>query len=232
MPHAAVATPPSRLAGWCYLTVIACGAFTEIVVRQSVLVADDVMRTAEALAEHDTLWRWGIAVHVLYLVVAALVNLLLYRIFNDGAGTVAPFMLILGLLSVAIEASMLTLLATPLVIVDEGPAFGIVGAQDKAAWSYLAIQLYGAGWALGLVFFGTFCVLLGVLILRTRRVSPVLGVLMLIAGASYIASSVLSFLSPDVLARLIPWILLPSLVGELSLALNLAIRPPRSTHPV
>ncbi|MBD3922988.1 DUF4386 domain-containing protein [Nocardioides cavernae] len=230
MPHAAVATPPFRLAGWCYLTVIACGAFTEIVVRQSVIVADDVMGTASALAEHDTLWRWGIAVHVLYLVVAALVNLLLFDIFKAGTGALPRFMLILGLLSVAIEASMLTLLATPLVLADEGAAFEIVSAHDKAAWSYLAVQLYGAGWALGLIFFGTFCALLGVLILRTRRVPRALGVLMLMAGACYVASSLLAFLSPDVLARLIPWILLPSLIGELSLAVNLAIRAPRPAH--
>lgn len=230
MSHPAVTTPPSRLAGWCYLTVIACGAFTEVVVRQSVIVADDVVGTTEALAEHETLWRWGIAVHVLYLVVAGLVNLLLFDIFQAGAGTLARFMLVLGLLSVAVEASMLTLLATPLVVADEGAAFGVVAAQEKAAWSYLAIQLYGAGWALGLVFFGMFCALLGVLILRTRGVSRIIGVLMLMAGVCYVASSLLAFVNPDVLARLIPWILLPALIGELSLAGRLALKAPRPIY--
>ena len=119
MPRAMSVSRQARLAGCCYLVVIACGGFAEVVVRQSVIVADDAAATADALAASETLWRWGLAVHLLYLVPAPLTNLLFYEIFKRDEPTLATFMLVLGMISVAVEAGALAFLSLPLVLIDQ-----------------------------------------------------------------------------------------------------------------
>ena len=49
----------ARIAGLCYLMVIAGGLFAEIVVRGSLLVAGDAAATARAITANQALWRWG-----------------------------------------------------------------------------------------------------------------------------------------------------------------------------
>jgi hypothetical protein len=54
----------ARIAGACYLAVIAGGVFAALFVREALFTAGDAAATASAIAAHETLWRWGIAVHL------------------------------------------------------------------------------------------------------------------------------------------------------------------------
>ena len=49
----------ARIAGLCYLMVIAGGLYAEVFVRASLLVPGDAAATARAIAANETLWRWG-----------------------------------------------------------------------------------------------------------------------------------------------------------------------------
>jgi hypothetical protein len=55
---------------------------------------------------------------------------------------------------------------------------------------------------------------------------------MIAAGASYFLNSLSAILSPALNAALLPGILLPSFIGEFSLALWLTIKGVRAVHPV
>lgn len=63
-------TRETTLAGLCYLVVIVGGLFAQGMVRQALIVPGDASATALAISENPTLWRLGIAVHLLYLVPA------------------------------------------------------------------------------------------------------------------------------------------------------------------
>jgi hypothetical protein len=67
-------------------------------------------------------------------------------------------------------------------------------------------------------------VVAGVLLLRSRVVPRVIGALMLAAGVCYLVNSLVFINAPALSEVLVPWILLPSLLGELSLALWLVAR--------
>ena len=69
-------TRPATVAGLCYLAVIAGGLFAEGMVRGSLVVPGDAAATARAILENETLWRLGLAVHLLYLVPALAVNVI------------------------------------------------------------------------------------------------------------------------------------------------------------
>ncbi|HUG37123.1 MAG TPA: DUF4386 family protein, partial [Candidatus Limnocylindrales bacterium] len=77
----------ARIAGGCYLAVIAGGVFAALFVREPLFTAGDAAATASAIAAHETLWRWGIAVHLLYLLPGATATVILYRLFKPVGAT-------------------------------------------------------------------------------------------------------------------------------------------------
>lgn len=213
----------ARVGAACYLVVIAGGVFSALFVRDALFVPGDAGRTARAIAEHEGLWRAGIAAHLLYLLPGAAFNVILYRLLRSSAPTLALVSLALGLADIAIEGMLLTFLYLPLFLLRE-TAFATLDAGLRDAIGYLSIRAFLKGWSFGLVLFAGFCAGMGTVILRSRRVPATIGVLMILAGAAYLVSGITGVLSPSTLSVLLPWILIPSFVGEFSLALWLAIK--------
>ena len=237
MPSSTEAQAPpvqqARVAGLCYLLVIAGGLFAEVIVRESLVVPGDAAATARAIAADEALWRWSVAVHLLYLVPALVMNVLVSGLFRSLAPTLARLALVLGAVSVAIEALSLLQLYVPLAIMEEGGALAALGEQQRQALSYLAVGLFSTGFGFSLLFFAGFCVLVGVLILGSRLVPRLIGLLMVLAGVCYAVNTLVLVLSPALSDRLNPVILLPPFVGELSLALWLlvkGVRPRGQAH--
>jgi Domain of unknown function (DUF4386) len=230
--------PPARqarVAGLCYLLVIAGGLFAEVVVRESLVVPGDAAATARAIAADEALWRWGLAVHLLYLVPAIVMNVLICGLFRAVEPTLARLALVLSIASVTVEASSLLQLYVPLAMIEEPGALTTLGEQQQAL-SYLAVSLFSTGFGFSLLFFAGFCVLVGALILRSRLVPRLIGLLMVLAGVCYAVNTLALVLSPALAERLVPAILLPPFVGELSLALWLLVkgvpaRPPQARQP-
>jgi Domain of unknown function (DUF4386) len=219
----------ARVAGLCYLLVIAGGLFAEVFVRESLVVQGDAAATMRAIAADEALWRWGLAVHLLYLVPAIVMNVLICGLFRAVEPTLARLALVLSIVSVTVEASSLLQLAVPLAILEEPGTLAAGGEPQRQALSYLAVSLFSSGFGFSLLFFAGFCVLVGALILRSRLVPRLIGLLMVLAGACYAVNTLALVLSPALSDRLLPAILLPPFVGELSLALWLlvkGVRPP------
>ena len=214
---------PARVAGISYLLVIAGGVFSAVFVRDALFVAGDPAATARNIAENEWLWRWGIAIHACYLIAASIFTVILYRIFRAVGPTQALVALVLGVAPVAVEASLLINLYVPLMIMTDGALSALADAHRNAI-GYLGVRVFVTGWNFSLVLFSGFCVLTGGLILQSRLVPRVIGVLMIAAGFSYFVGSLAAIISPSWSAALQPEILLPSFVGEFSLALWLSTK--------
>jgi hypothetical protein len=209
----------ARIAGLCYLAVIAGGLFAEAGVAERITVASDAAATAAAIAANETLWRWGIAVHLLYLLPGLVMNLLIYELLKRAGATLARLALIAALVSLAIEAVSVLFLYMPLATGGSGGALAAMNEGQRQALGYLGIRLYSVGFGFALVFFAGFCVLNGLLILRSRLVPRPIGALMILAGLCYFVNSVTAIVAPPLSTVLFPWILLPGLIAESSLAL-------------
>jgi hypothetical protein len=214
----------ARIAGLCYLMVIAGGLYAEAFVRASVLVPGDPAATARAIAASETLWRSGVAVHLLYLVPAIVVNVLICDLFKAVEPTLARLALVFSLAGVIVEAASLVNLYVPLAVIEATGALTALGEGQRQAQSYLAIGLFDTGFGFALLFFAGFCVLIGTLILRSRLIPRVIGALMVVAGGCYVVNTLALILSPALSDRLVPGILLPVGLAELSLALWLAVK--------
>jgi hypothetical protein len=89
----------------------------------------------------------------------------------------------------------------------------------------VALRLHGRGYVISGVFFGTYCVLIGWLIVRSRAVPAALGVLFAIGGLAYLVSSFVAILVP---AARIPDLGIVGGVAELVLSLWLIAMGARS----
>ena len=214
----------ARIAGVCYVLVIAVGVFAALFVRDSLFVAGDPAATARSIAANESLWRWGIAMHALYLFPAAVFGVILYRLFRPAHPTLALLALVFAIAPVIIEAVLLTSLSVPLLIDNEVAVLGAFDQEQRQAAGYLAVRVFFTGWGFSLLLFSGFCALTGVLIVRSALVPRAIGVLMMAAGAAYFMNSLSAIVAPALNAALSPGILLPSFVGESSLAIWLTVK--------
>lgn len=223
----------ARLAGLLYLTVIAGGLFAETVVRAPLITPGDAAATSHAIAANLSLWRFGLAVHLLYHLPAVVLYVLLYRLFRPVHATLARGALLFGAVSLTVEAVALLHLYVPIAVRDEATALAGLAEPQLQAMTYLSSQLFAAGWAFALLHFAGFCAATGLLILRSALVPRTIGWLLVAAGACYIVNSLTYSFMRDLSDVLVPWILLPALVGELSFALWLTIKGtrPNGVHP-
>lgn len=209
----------AQLAGWLYLAIIVLGLFGEVVVRRALVVPGDAAATLHQIAGSPLLWRAGIVgdllMHVLDIPVIVIFYVLL-RPVSEGVALSATW---INLVQTAVlAANKLNLLVPVLLLGDAGHLKAFL-PQQLQALSYLAIQLHDIGFGIGLVFFGFACLATGWLILRCGYLPAILGVLMLLAGLSYLVNSVVLLLAPPVAPALFPGVLVPAFVGELSLCL-------------
>ena len=214
-----------RIAGGLYLSVIIGGLFAEGVVQGSLIVPGDAAATVQAIAESTQLWRWGIGIHLLYLVCAALpMYVLLYRLWSRAWPALALLALAFALTSAAVEAAALLTLYVPLAMVETASGLAGLAEEQRHALAYFAITLYSKGFGFALLFFAGFCAATGILVLRSRMLPRLIGAMMILAGVCYFVSSLATVVTPALAAVLYPWILFPCLAGEGAFALWLLLK--------
>lgn len=206
----------ARIGGVLYLVIILIGAAGEGVVRESVVVGGDPAATAANLRSMEWLWRLGVAGEVLLLNCAVALGVILYILLRPVSRDLALAVLVFNLVCIAVEGAAAVSLADALQ------------PGQSPATITLAIRSHTMGFAIALVFFGVECVLLGWLIHRSGYMPRLIGVLMAVAGVCYVVNSFALILSPPLARRLFPAILMPSLIGELSLALWLLVKGVRA----
>ena len=225
MERIAEASPrlKARIAGLLYLIVIAGGIFTELFVRSALIVRGDAAATAANILAHEQLYRLGFAAGIIILVCNIPLAVIFYDLFKVVNRSVSLLLAFFILVGTAIESVSLLYHFAPLVLLKGGPGLSASSAEQLQALAYKSLRLQSVGWDIALVFFGFYCLAIGYLIFRSTFLPRILGVLMAIAGSSYLTNSFAGFLAPELRAHLLPYILVPCGVAELSLTLWLLV---------
>jgi hypothetical protein len=147
-PDRLTAVRQARVAGACYLLLIAGGVFAALFVREPLFVPGDPTATASGIAANEALWRWGIAVHALYLLAGSAFAVILYGLFRAVEATLARLALVLMMSDVAIEAVLLTSLYVPLAMMEEAPSRWVrwtrASGMPSATWPSASSSPAGA----------------------------------------------------------------------------------------
>ena len=213
----------ARLGGALYLAIILFGGFSEGFVNGK-LMAGDAATTAHNILASAGLWRLGTAANLLLVLCAVPLLWIEFQLLRPVSKSLALLGLLLNVVSLAVEAisKLFQLLVLP--ILQSADYVRAWGPVRVALLANLALKSHDIAFNIALVFFGFTCLVHGYLIIKSGFLPAVLGVLMQVAGAAYLVACLAALFAPALADQLIPAILLPPLVGELSLCLWLLIK--------
>ena len=214
----------ARIGGALYLIIIVIGLFGEAFVRDRLIVSGDAAATAANIMSHESLWRFHIAAELFLLICAVALLLILYALLRPVSRDLALLAVFINLVSIGIEAATTLYLLQALFPLGNAGYLKAFTREQLYAMASLSLKSHGYGFSVSLLFFGCFCLIVGYLIFRSGYLPKTIGVLMQIAGLSYLTNSFALILAPAFANRLFPAILLPAFVGEASLCLWLLVK--------
>jgi hypothetical protein len=214
----------ARIAGLCYLIVIATGLFSEVFVRQALIVSNDALTTAHNIQTNEMLFRWGFVADLINFVVGIPTILIMYHFFKKSNKMLLQIALALVIIQTAIIAVNLLNQITPLLLLGDDTYLDTFQQSQLATLSLLSLNIQSQGYAIGLVFFGFYCILIGFVIYRTKAIPGIIGVSYAIAGLCYLINSFTMFLSKGFANPMFVYLAIPILIGELSVCLWLLIK--------
>lgn len=195
------ATRTARRAGLAYIGIIALGIGGEMGLRMPLTDPLSSAETARNIAANPSLWRLSIFADAGMAVLDVTLAILLFRLFRDLGPRLAAGALALRLVQMAIIVAHLPLLVRAIGHPDPLPL----------------ITAHGAGYDLGLWFFGLGTLITALLLWRGRAPAPLVA-LMAAAGLVYLAGSTTRFIAPDINTAMQMAYLVP-MVAETAMAL-------------
>jgi len=224
--HRVEASPQvvSRIGGVLYLIIIVLGLFNELYVRNKIIVSGDAAATAANIRSFESLWRFGIAAEFFMLICAISLTLIFFILLRPISRDLALLAVFFNLVSVAVEASVQLYLLGALFPLGQAEYLKAFKPEQLYAMASLSVKSHGYGFGVALIFFGCVCLLLGYLIFKSGYLPRTVGVLMQLAGLSYLIDSFALILSPSFASRIFPAILVPAFIGEASLCLWLLVK--------
>lgn len=214
----------ARIAGLLYLIVIASGLFAEVFVRQKLFISGNAMATAQNIQSQEMLYRLGFVADLINFVIGLPVVLIVYLLLKHVNKPLALLALFFVIVQTAVIAVNLSNQLSPLLLLTGEQYSNSFQPNQLAALSVHALHLQTQGYAIGLVFFGFYCIIIGMLIFHSSIIPRVLGVLYAAAGAAYLVNSFTMFLSYKFANPVFPYIAAVAFIGEFSFTMWLLIK--------
>jgi Domain of unknown function (DUF4386) len=187
----------ARTAGIWYFLVLLIAPIGLEYVPGKLYVRDNATATADHIRNSETLLRIGISSELLHEVLWIFVVLALYRLFEPVNKNRAQQMLILGAL-VAVPIVFINVLneIAAMVLVSGADFLAVFNRGQLDALALLFYRLHGQGLNVASIFWGLWLFPFGALVIRSGFIPRFLGVLLILAGIGYVASSFTTLLLP------------------------------------
>jgi uncharacterized protein DUF4386 len=213
----------ARIAGSLYLIVIVGGFFAIGYVPAAIVVPGDAAATAHNILGHELLYRLGLVAHIVILLCNVPLAVIFYDLFKVVNRRLALLVAFFTLVGTAFEGANLLNQFTPLILLEGGRSLSTLTAEQLQAQVSTPLELQAIGFNLDQVFYGCYILSAAYLVFRSTFLPRTVGVLLAIGGLCYLTNSFAAFLSPGFAAHLLPYILVPGGLGELSLCLWLLV---------
>ena len=204
----------ARIAGLLYLIVGIFGGFAVGYVTPMLYVPGDAATTAGNVVANAGLVRISVVADLLQATVFVFLGMALYLLLRHVHKNAATVMVIL----VAIAATIMCLdkvfqFAALQVAGDASytAAFGVAGSN---ALVLLLLDLHNYGYLIAQIFFGLWLVPLGYLAYKSGMFPKGLGIVLVVAGASYLVDMLAAFLAPDLSKQIHGFLAIPPTIAE------------------
>jgi len=215
---------PGRVAGFWYLLLCLIGPVRLMYIPGKLFVHGDATATANNIAAHQWLFRFGIIGDLLCAVILIFLTLAFYRLFKDVDQYLAVLVVIFG----GIMPALINFVG---VVSDAGALMAVRGADflsvfDKPlrdALAMLFLHLRDHQNTAAEILWGMWLFPLAILVYRSRFLPRFLGVWLVINGFAYVILSFTGVLLPQYQNKVFIFSQ-PALFAELALMLWLVIK--------
>jgi len=214
----------ARLAGVLYLAVIVLGAFSEGFVTNSLVVAGDFAATARNIMASPDLWNLGVACNLIVVICAVPQLWIEYLLLKPVSHKLMLLAVLLNLLSLAVECISKLFLLLVTHILNNADYLKVFEPGQVQMLAGLALKSHDIAFDIALIFFGFTCLVSGYLIYKSEFLPKLIGLLMQLAGLSYLVVCFSSFFAPAFAKAIMPAIFIPVLIGESSFCLWLLVK--------
>src|SRR5256714_3557325 len=181
----------ARLAGAVYLSLGLAAAFGFY---HAPLVQGDLNIIARRLTQSDIRFRIGVVSDVLSTALSVPLALLLYQLFKPVHKMQAVWMALLLVAAMPISFVVALNYVAAQWLLTGVPEVTSLASAQREALGMLFLRLHTHGVLAVEVFWGLWLVPFGLLVMKSRFLPRVLGILLVIAGVAYVAHSVTSLL--------------------------------------
>jgi uncharacterized protein DUF4386 len=217
------ATNPGRVAGLLYVIISVVGFFAMGYVPGKVIVHGDAAATANSIAAHETLFRFGIVAALVGQAGFIFVALALYDLFKGVNRRHASLMVILIVVSIPIAFLNEVNSFAALALVRGADFLSMLEKPQREILAMLFLNLHGRGFVVCETFWGLWLLPLALLVYKSRFLPRFLGVWLALAGFSWVILSLTSTLLPQYQNRMNNY-LQPAIIGEIVFMLWLLIK--------
>jgi hypothetical protein len=197
--------------------------FSFFYVNRMLIVPGNATATANKILASEMLFRLGIVAWLTAAVFFLLLAMALYRLLSGVNKNHARLMVGLVLVSVAITfANALNNIAA-LTLFRGADYLSVFDKPQRDALAMFFLQLHGQGRAVNGIFWGLWLLPFGLLVMRSRFIPRILGLLLIVNCFAYVAISLTSLLLPAY-GKVVYRASMPALLGELWIMLWLLIK--------
>jgi len=181
-----------RLARWAGAVYVSLGVATVFGFFHAPLVGKDLKVIALALTGPDLRFRIGVVTDMVSAVLAVPLALLLYQLFKPVHRTLAALMAMLLLIAAPISFVVALNYVAAQMLLTGNADMSAFTSEQRDALAMLFLRLHTHGVLAVEIFWGLWLLPFGLLVMRSRFLPRVLGILLIIAGAAYVAHSITS----------------------------------------
>jgi hypothetical protein len=220
---------PGRVAGLWYLLLVLIGPVRLIYIPGKLFVRGNAAATANNIAAHEWLFRFGIVSDLACGVILIFLVLAFYRLFKGVDENLAVQVVIFGgVMPAVIDIVGVVSDAAALMMVRGGDFLSAFDKSQQDALAMVFLKLRDHQNTAAEVLWGVWLFPLGLLVYRSRFLPRFLGVWLALGGGAYVMLSLAGELMPQYYGKVFAYAQ-PAFFGEIALTLWLVIggaRPP------
>jgi hypothetical protein len=218
-----------RVAGFWYLLLVVLGPLRLIYIPSKLFVHGNAAATANNIAAHEWLFRFGIVGDLACAVILIFLALAFYRLFKGVDQNLAVMVVIFGgVMPALIDFVGVVSDAAALMVVRGGGFLSAFDKPQRDALAMLFLRLRDHQNNAAEILWGVWLLPLAVLVYRSRFLPRFLGVWLVINGIAYVILSLTGELLPQYQDKVFTYGQ-PAFFGEVAIMLWLVIkgaRPP------
>lgn len=185
------------VAGLGLLIMTIFAVFALSFVYQKLILPEDATTTANNIMANEMLFRTGICSFLIVIVCDVVVAWALYVFLIPVNKSLSLLAAWFRLVYSTIFGTALANYFSVLLLLSGADYLTVFETDQLHAQVMLSINAFSDGWAIGFVFFGLHLAFLGYLVFKSDYIPRILGVLLIVAGLSYLIDHFGKFLFPE-----------------------------------